>query len=137
MRKDRDQHQPVVLVVEDEFLLREYAADAIGGVGFEVLQASNASDALGILEARPDIRVLLTDIHMPGSLDGLDLAKEARRRWPTLRVVVTSGRKRPKPSQWAGLFLQKPYLAETVARLLQALVGRPSPARAPATAGEP
>ncbi len=132
MTMDREQYRPAVLVVDDEFLLREYAADAIGSVGFEVFQASNASEALDLLEERPDICVLFTDIQMPGSLDGLDLAQEARRRWPDLRVVVTSARVRPKPHQWKGHFLPKPYLAETVARLLQALVAKPAPTRFPA-----
>ena len=68
--------RPVVLVVEDdEFLLRMNAAEMIGDAGFNVVEAGNADEAIAILEARPDIHVVFTDIQMPGSMDGLKLAR--------------------------------------------------------------
>ena len=70
--------RPVVLIVEDEFLLRMDAADIIAAAGFEVLEAGNADDAIGILEAHRDITVVFTDIQMPGSMDGLKLARAVR-----------------------------------------------------------
>jgi CheY-like chemotaxis protein len=83
--------RPVVLIVEDEFLLRMNAAEMIGDAGFNVVEAGNADEAIAILEARPDIRVVFTDIQMPGSMDGLKLAQFVRGRWPPIKIVATSG----------------------------------------------
>src|SRR6476646_6789894 len=63
--------RPVVLIVEDEFLLRMNAVEMIKEAGFEVVEAGNADEAIAILENRLDIRVVFTDIQMPGSMDGL------------------------------------------------------------------
>src|SRR6201995_3680749 len=84
--------RPVVLVVEDEFLLRMDAADVIGAAGFEVLEAANADEAITILEARSDITVIFTVIQMPGSMDGLKLARAVRGRWPPVKIIATSRR---------------------------------------------
>jgi CheY-like chemotaxis protein len=67
--------RPVVLIVEDEFLQRMNAAEMIGDAGFNVVEAGNADEAIAILEGRPDVRVVFTDIQMPGSMDGLKLAQ--------------------------------------------------------------
>ena len=83
--------RPVVLIVEDEFLLRMDAADMIAAAGFEVVEAENADQAIEILEARRDITVVFTDIQMPGSMDGLKLARAVRGRWPPIKIVATSG----------------------------------------------
>ena len=80
-----------VLIVEDEFLLRADAADSIERAGFTVYEASNADDAIRLLEAHDDIRVVFTDINMPGSMDGLKLAHYVRERWPPIKLIVTSG----------------------------------------------
>ena len=66
--------RPVVLVVEDETLLRWHAVAMIEDAGFDVIEAGNAAEAISVLEARTDIRVIFTDIQMPGSIDGLRLA---------------------------------------------------------------
>jgi two-component system, response regulator PdtaR len=66
--------RPVVLIVEDEFLVRMDAIEVIEGGGFEVVEAKNADDAIAILEQRNDIDLIFTDIDMPGSMDGLKLA---------------------------------------------------------------
>ena len=83
--------RPVVLIVEDDFLLRMNAAEMIGDAGFDVVEAANADEAIAILEARPDIHVVFTDIQMPGSMDGLKLARFVRGRWPPIKIVATSG----------------------------------------------
>jgi len=83
--------RPVVLIVEDDFLLRLDAVDMVGAAGFEVVDAANADQAIEILEARPDITVMFTDIQMPGSMDGLKLARAVRGRWPPIKIVATSG----------------------------------------------
>jgi CheY-like chemotaxis protein len=83
---------PVILIVEDEFLLRLDSAETIEHAGFEVIQAANADEAIAILNARLDIHVVFTDIQMPGSMDGLKLARFVRNRWPPIKIVATSGR---------------------------------------------
>ena len=82
---------PVVLIVEDELLLRMNAVDMIKSAGFEVVEAENADEAIEILEVRRDITVVFTDIQMPGSMDGLKLARAVRGRWPPIKIVATSG----------------------------------------------
>src|SRR5271156_3982846 len=72
----------VVLVVEDEELLRAFAAWQLEEAGFEVLQAANADEALQAMKSRPDVRVLFTDVQMPGRLDGMDLARKIHEQWP-------------------------------------------------------
>jgi CheY-like chemotaxis protein len=103
--------RPMVLVVEDEFLIRMNAVEMIEEAGFEVAEASNADEAVAILEARLDIAVVFTDIQMPGSMDGLKLAIAVRDRWPPIHIVATSGlvdvRTGDLPE--GGRFLAKPY----------------------------
>ena len=83
--------RPVVLIVEDDLLLRIDATSMIEAVGFDVVEAASADDAIRILEARRDITVVFTDIQMPGSMDGLKLARAVRSRWPPIKIVATSG----------------------------------------------
>ena len=115
--------RPVVLVVEDVFLLRIYAAEIIATGGFEVLEAGNADEAIEILEARRDITVVFTDIQMPGSMDGLKLARAVKGRWPPIKIVATSGRldvaEEDLPE--GGRFLPKPYSPMQVKGLLREL----------------
>jgi CheY-like chemotaxis protein len=115
--------RPVVLIVEDELLLRMDAADAIKAGGFEVVEAANADDAIEILEARPDITVVFTDIQMPGSMDGLKLARAVRGRWPPIKIVATSGLVDvgEKDLPEGGRFLPKPYHARQLAAVLREL----------------
>jgi CheY-like chemotaxis protein len=82
----------VVLVVEDEALVRMTAVGMIEEAGFEVLEAANADEAILLLEARRDLTVVFTDIEMPGSMDGLRLAQAVRGRWPPIKIIATSGR---------------------------------------------
>jgi CheY-like chemotaxis protein len=104
-------NMPAVLIVEDEPLVRIGAVNIIEDAGFEVIEAANADEAIGILECRSDVRVVFTDIHMPGSMDGLKLAHAVRNRWPPIRIIVTSGRdliaEQVLPE--GGRFFAKPY----------------------------
>ena len=117
--------KPVVLVVEDEFLLRMDAADMIAGAGFEVVEASNADQAIEILEARRDISVVFTDIQIPGSMDGLKLARAVRGRWPPIKIVATSGHVNVKETDLpdGGRFLPKPYSPHEITGVLRELIG--------------
>ena len=80
-----------VLVVEDEMLLRMRAVDMVEDAGFTAVEAINADDALAILESRSDIELLFTDIQMPGSMDGLNLANAVHDRWPLIKIILVSG----------------------------------------------
>lgn len=117
---------PVALVVEDEPIMRIYAASVAEDAGFSVIEAGSASEAIKILESRPDIRVVFTDIEMPGSMDGLKLAKAIRDRWPPIEVIVTSGL-RPVGADDLPIrarFFPKPYNGVEVGRVMRELVSR-------------
>jgi CheY-like chemotaxis protein len=118
-----ESQRPVVLIVEDEFLLRMDAVDMIQAAGFEVVEAGNADEAIEILEARPDITVVFTDIQMPGSMDGLRLAQAVRGRWPPIKIVATSGRVNVRENDLpeGGRFLSKPYSPREVTCVLREL----------------
>jgi CheY-like chemotaxis protein len=117
--------RPVVLIVEDEFLLRMDAVDMIKAAGFEAVEAGNADDAIDILEARLDITVVFTDIQMPGSMDGLKLAQAVRGRWPPIKIVATSGRVDVRESDLpeGGRFIPKPYSPKEITGVLRELTG--------------
>jgi len=113
----------VVLVVEDEPIIRCIAVILIEDAGYEVVEARDADQAVVILESRTDIRIVFTDIDMSGSMDGLKLAACVRGRWPPIEIIVTSGHHRQAdvtvPN--GSVFLQKPYdglqLVETLQRI--------------------
>ena len=115
--------RPVVLIVEDEFLLRMDAVDMIEAAGFDALEAANADEAIAILESRLDITVVFTDIQMPGSMDGLKLARAVRGRWPPIKIVATSGHVEVSETDLpeGGRFLAKPYSSVQVAGVLREL----------------
>ena len=82
---------PIVLVVEDEMLLRMRAVDMVEDAGYTPLEAVDADDALAILQSRSDIALLFTDIQMPGSMNGLQLAHAVHERWPPIKIILASG----------------------------------------------
>jgi CheY-like chemotaxis protein len=110
-----------VLVVENEPLLLMMAVDVAEDAGFEVIEARDADEAIRVLERIQDIRILWTDIDMPGSMDGLLLAAAARDRWPPIEIVVVSGLKKPVASDLPvrSEFFSKPY---DVGKMMEALV---------------
>lgn len=108
---------PKLLLVEDEFLIRLTLAEALVDEGFEVLEAEEAGAALSMLEADPAIRVLLTDIQLPGAMDGRTLVQRAREKRPDLPVIFMTGR----PDSMSGantsprdVFVAKPYLPSQI-----------------------
>ncbi len=116
--------RPVVLVVEDEPLILLDAADMIEAAGYSVVRASSADQAIDILKSRDDIRVVFTDIEMPGSMDGLRLAHVIREKWPPVELIVTSGKHRLSAVELPtrGAFVGKPYSAEQVTGALRAFM---------------
>jgi CheY-like chemotaxis protein len=100
------------------------AVEVLSEAGFTVLESASADEALTILEVRPDVRVLFTDVNMPGSLDGLALAEIVQTRWPEIRILIGSGRIRPGPAEVpAGVqFMAKPYAPRALTGAVCALV---------------
>jgi CheY-like chemotaxis protein len=113
----------VILIVEDDFLIRMHAAEMIADAGFDVIEAASADEAIAILEDRLDITVVVTDVQMPGSMDGLKLAAAIRGRWPPIKIIATSGlvdvRQDDLPE--GGRFLPKPYSPEQIIGALREL----------------
>jgi two-component system, response regulator PdtaR len=117
--------KPVVLVVEDEALIRISAVQMVEDAGFAVIEACNADEAIRLLEGRTDIRAVFTDINMTGSMDGWKLAHAIRGHWPPIHLLLTSGLAVPAEGQMPdrGRFLRKPYSAEQVTSILRDLFG--------------
>jgi CheY-like chemotaxis protein len=119
--------KPIILVVDDEALVRFAAADILEQGGFAVEEAANAENAMRVMEARKNIRLLFTDIHLPGPYDGLELARRVRKRWANVRFIITSGRQQPDASEMPGegYFLAKPYSDRDLLACATELIGRP------------
>jgi two-component sensor histidine kinase/CheY-like chemotaxis protein len=116
---------PNVLVVEDEMVLRMRAVDIVEDAGFMAIEASNADQALSILESRSDISLLFSDIQMPGTMDGLKLAHAVYNRWPSIKIILVSGKvnltetERPPDSRFFG----KPLEVKRMIAELRDMVG--------------
>jgi CheY-like chemotaxis protein len=112
-----------ILVVEDDPLILMMALGIIEDEGYIVLKASDADEAMVLLERSSEIGIVFTDIEMPGSMDGLELATCIRERWPDIKILVTSGGVRvgetSLPPQ--GQFLRKPYSANDLTAKILAL----------------
>jgi two-component sensor histidine kinase/CheY-like chemotaxis protein len=117
---------PKVLVVEDEMLLRMRAVDIVEDAGFTPIEAVNADQALAILESRSDVDLLFTDIQMPGSMDGLKLAYAVHERWPSIKIILVSGKltptdgERPTDSRFFG----KPLEVKQMIAEIQEMIGQ-------------
>jgi len=114
-----------VLVVEDEMVLRMRAVDIVEDAGFTAVEAVNADEALSILESRSDISLLLSDIQMPGSMDGLKLAHAVHDRWPSIKIILVSGQVKvsdtDKPAD--SRFFGKPLEVKQMVAELQGMMG--------------
>ena len=108
-----------ILVVEDEPLVRFDAVDLIEDAGFTVFDAGNAAEAVSLLEQH-HIDVLFTDIDMPGEMDGLDLARSVRKRWPEVAIIIVSGHTKLARSDVPGYgqFFSKPYMRSAILKAL-------------------
>jgi two-component system, response regulator PdtaR len=107
---------PVILLAEDEELLRWSAADLLEEKGFKVIEAENAEAALKVLRDRSDVRLLFTDIQMPGALNGMDLVQKEHEQRPKVKLLITSGNLKPADAEIPdhGHFIGKPYEAANV-----------------------
>lgn len=111
--------QFTVLVVEDDLLVRLDLVETLQRAGFKTFEAGTARDAISLLEKHDEIRVVFTDIEMPGTMDGLALAHYVRYRWPPAIIVISSGQIRPTPELLPSEvnFLAKPYHSKELAKI--------------------
>jgi two-component system, response regulator PdtaR len=115
---------PVLLVVDDETLIRMNGVAILEDAGFKVLEAANADEAIAMLEHAPEVRLMFSDVDMPGSMNGVELATVVNQRWPKIRPLLTSGH------HWLadatlpdhGHFIPKPYSTETVVEQVDKLL---------------
>lgn len=123
MVSERLHTRPTILIVEDEPLLLMDAVDLVGEAGFEAVEASNADEAIAILTSRSDIRIVLTDIDMPGSMDGVKLAHYVRDRWPPIEIIIVSGHRKLAAEEMPdrGLFFSKPYSRHAITAAMRRL----------------
>jgi len=119
---------PKVLVVEDEMMLRMRAVDIVEDAGFFAIEAVNADEALAILESRSDIDLLFTDIQMPGSMDGLKLAHAVHERWPSIKIILVSGKLTPTDAEKPihSRFFGKPLEVKQMIAEMQEMIGQGS-----------
>jgi CheY-like chemotaxis protein len=121
---DIEGNAAIILVVEDEPLLRLAAVDLVEAAGFEAVAAADATQALAILESRNDIRVVFTDVDMPRGVDGMRLAAIIRDRWPPIKVIVVSGHIEDPGNQIPAetIFFAKPYREEQIVRAIRQML---------------
>jgi DNA-binding NtrC family response regulator len=118
-----------VLIVEDEVLIRMSSAATLEDAGFHTLEAGSSAEALEVLLANRDISLLMTDVRLPGEMDGLDLVELVRRNHPGIRSMVVSGTTSAADASNAGAlgFLSKPYMAHSLVLAMNDLVLRIAP----------
>jgi CheY-like chemotaxis protein len=115
-----DNREAVILVVEDEPLIRMSAMMLIQGLGYHSFEAANADEAIALLEANAEITIIFTDVQMEGSMDGIALTHYAAGRWPPLRFIIVSGGTTPRLDELpvGAVFLAKPYADAAVGRCI-------------------
>jgi CheY-like chemotaxis protein len=123
--------RPVILVVEDEFLVRILEVDVLRDAGFRVAEAQDADEAFEMLRRRPEIVAVLTDVDMPGSLNGFEFARLVKQGWPEVGVLTISGKEQPTPGDLPdGVeFVQKPFRPQALVERIQNLLALPMPQR--------
>lgn len=113
-----------ILMVEDEALVRMHGTDMLEEAGFSVIQAADADEAMAILVRQDGVHLLFSDIDMPGSMDGLDLAHHVHERWPAIHLLLTSGHHRLNDSHVPadGQFLRKPWIQQELVDKVQQML---------------
>jgi two-component system, response regulator PdtaR len=113
---DKGSIRSVILIVEDETLPRLYLGEVLERAGYQVVSAANADEAIEVLKSRDDIHTIITDINMPGSMDGLRLAAAVKDRWPPIKIIIATGKEAPRREEMPvdSQFLPKPYAPDRV-----------------------
>ena len=114
-----------ILVVEDEFLIRFMLADSLREIGYQVLEAADGDEGFEILISGQDIDLIITDVRMPGAIDGMELTRRSKSMAPARPVIVCSADLFKSQSHPADEFLAKPYTIEALAGLIARLIGYP------------
>jgi CheY-like chemotaxis protein len=116
--------KPVILVVEDELLVRIVQVDILREAGFRVAEAQDADEAFDMLRRRPEIAAVLTDVDMPGSLNGFEFARLVKQGWPEVGVLTISGKTHPAPGDLPQgvAFVQKPIRNQALVERVRDLV---------------
>ena len=120
-----DSKTPIVLVAEDEAMVRQLSVCELQDAGYRVIEADCAKQALAIFETGVAIDVLFTDVNMPGEIDGMGLARLVHRRWPDVGLIVTSGRGDIADDDLpdSGRFIRKPYVLSKMSEMVGDLAG--------------
>jgi CheY-like chemotaxis protein len=122
MRAER----PTILLVEDEVLIRMMLAEELRERGFNVVEAQNADEALTLLQSRVQVGLVLTDVQLPGSMDGTGLARLLRATHPELKVAIASGNISGAPGEdIAHAFFRKPYAPDHIGKCIETLLASP------------
>ena len=120
-----DSKSPIVLVAEDEAMVRELSVSELQDAGYTVIEAADARQALAILENGVPVDVLFTDVNMPGEIDGIVLARMVHSRWPRVGLIVTSGKTDVPETELPvdGRFIRKPYRLSEMSRMVGQIAG--------------
>ena len=113
-----------VLLVEDEVLIRTPIAHTLRGAGFVVIEASSADEGWSYLQAGAPVDLVFSDIQMPGSMDGAELARKVKENYNHIVIVLTSGKGAPSPGDNQHHFISKPYRSANVIAMMMSLLGR-------------
>ena len=116
--------RPIVLIVEDEVVTRHAAVEMVEEAGFDALEANDSARAMALLESVEGVGVVLTDVDMPSSIDGIKLAACIHRKWPSIGIIITSGKVAPKLGDipFGGHFFAKPYSEHDVVAAIRHLL---------------
>jgi CheY-like chemotaxis protein len=114
-----------ILVVEDEFLIRFMLADSLREIGYQVLEAANGDEGLAVLLSGQAVDLMVTDVRMPGSIDGIELTRRSKSLAPARPVIVCSAHLFEPESYPADAFLPKPYTFAELANVIERLTGEP------------
>jgi len=114
-----------ILVVEDEILIRFILADTLRDIGYQVLEAANGDEGLDILSSGQVVDIMVTDVRMPGNIDGMELTRRAKSMVPGRPVIVCSAHLFRPESHPADEFFSKPYSVDALADVIARLIGDP------------
>jgi CheY-like chemotaxis protein len=114
-------HEPVLLIVEDEILVRVSVCDFLRNAGFTVIEAGNAREALAVLKVRNDVALVMTDLHMSGTMEGIELIREIRKTYPGIKVVTASVHQSSEPVEAS---VTKPFSLERLLEVIESVLRR-------------
>lgn len=116
-----------ILLVEDEFVIRLMLGDALRDAGYHVLEAGDGAEGLAVLLSGQPIDLMVTDVRMPGDIDGIELSRGSKASDASRPVIVWSGHLLPEEADPADAFVSKPYLAQQLIDIIERLIGKPCP----------